>query len=134
MTGTTILAMLFGAALVAVGVLSAALADRIRGIRSQRERPITAPRTVRTAQPIEVIEPELVTVPTKPPRRAEAKIQQPIPVEGHMANDVIAALVAAGYKKTQATEAAWGCNTADRTSIEAWVTAALRRCAQGGAS
>jgi hypothetical protein len=126
--------MLFGAALVAIGVLATALADRIRGIRSQRERPIAALRAACAAAPIEVIEPAPVTLPTKQSRRAEAKVQQPIPVEGHMANDVIAALVAAGYKKSQATEAAWGCSTSDRTSIEAWVTAALKRCAQGGAS
>jgi hypothetical protein len=118
--------VMLGAALVTIGVLAAALADRIRGLRIRRER-ATAP--ARAA--IEVIEPELV--PTPPPKsererapRTGSKTQQTA------ADDVIAALAAAGHKKQVATEAVWGCSAAERATIEDWTRAALRRCARGG--
>jgi hypothetical protein len=137
MTGTTILSMLFGAALVAIGVLAAALADRIRGIRAQRDRTATAtvprnlaPRGAR--QPIEVIEPEPVPTPAKPERARGARVVPP--VERLAADDVIAALVGAGYKKPIATEATWGCSAIERVTIEAWTRAALRAAAKGGQS
>jgi len=131
-TETAALNMLFGATLVTFGVLASALADRIRGIRLARE---AAPReSRRVAEPLRVIESESVELlPSlpKPERsrapRSETKMQT-------AADDVIAALVAAGYKKPIATEATWGCSAADRETIEGWTRAALRRCAQGGVS
>lgn len=136
MNATTVIAALFGAALVAIGVLAAALADRIRGTRPGSARAMLAPREVtprampramRQRQRIEVVEPESDPVPTpmKPTRPGETKEQ---------ADDVIAALVAAGYKKSRATEATWGCSQTERVTIELWTKAALRRCAQGGVS
>ena len=126
--------MLFGAALVALGVLAAALADRIRGLRVSRE---TAPReNVRRHTVIPVVEPVELhratpAVPAKPQRapRAESKVQS---ADG--ADDVIAALIGAGYKKPIATEATWACSAAERATIENWTGAALRRCARGGMS
>lgn len=121
-----VLHMLFGAALVASGVFAAALADRIRGLRVSRELPIRArARTISESRelptrPIEVVEP-------KPVKDAAQRLDS-------TANDVIAALVAAGYKKAIAAEAAWSCTAAERATIENWTRAALRRCARGGMS
>lgn len=137
MTGTAILNMLLGAALVALGILAAALADRIRGLRISREA--REPRAAR-AQPapatrsvIPVVEAaDLRATPAKPlhtPPRAESKVTS---TEG--GDDVISALVAAGYKKAIATEATWACGVGERASIEGWTAAALRRCARGGMS
>jgi hypothetical protein len=123
--------MLFGAALVMFGVLVTALADRIRSIRIGRERRDSArelmSRTApRAAAPIEVVEPAPVVKPERARApRAEAK---------SAADDVIAALVAAGYKKPVAAEAVWGCSAAERETPESWAQAALRRCARGGMS
>jgi len=145
MTGTSILYMLFGAALVAVGVLASALADRIRGLRISREAapprerasrvpPVPAPvpaHSVRSAIPVVDVEP-LRTAPPKPPRspRAEPKVAES--TDG--GDDVIAALIASGYKKAIATEATWACGAAERATIESWTVSALRRCARGGMS
>jgi hypothetical protein len=130
-TGTAALELLLGAALVAIGVLAAALADRIRGHRPARE--VTAPRASRpaapAADPIRVVEPaDLLPRPAAPKRRAESPKAQ----DG--ADEVIAALVAAGYKRPIATEAVWSCGPDDRASVEDWTRAALRRCARGGMS
>jgi len=131
----SVLMMLLGAALVAVGVLANALADRIRGLKIARE---AAPRErasrVQSAPAIiPVIEPELVRpAPAKPPRAPRIEPKPTAMTEG--GEDVIAALVAAGYKKPIATEATWACGAGERASIEGWTAAALRRCARGGLS
>jgi hypothetical protein len=127
-----VLLMLLGAALVAVGVLAAALADRIRGLRVPATR-TAATRTART--PIEVVEAEVVASPppAAPPKAARAPRAESKPQASDGADDVIAALVAAGYKKTIATEAVWGCGQDERTPVERWTRAALR-LARGGAS
>ena len=128
MTATAVLDMLFGAALVAIGVLAAALADRLRGLRVSRDR---APRVVAPIRtPIEVVEPEAVPAARSERPRAP-KIESKA---SSAADDVIAALVAAGYKKPIAAEAAWACSVAERATIEGWTYAALRRCARGGLS
>ena len=136
------LSMLFGAALVAIGVLAAALADRIRGLRISRDAREAAPRerlsraasvpahSARASIPVvEHSEYRGTPAPGKPPRapRTEPKVPSP---EG----DVIAALVAAGYKKAIASEAAWACSAGERATVETWTAAALRRCARGGMS
>ena len=137
------LSMLFGAALVAIGVLAAALADRIRGVRISRDASESAPRerasraasvpAARSVIPV-VEHAELLRstpAPAKPSRapRTESKSAGP---EG--GEDVIAALVEAGYKKTIATDAAWACSAGERATVEIWTAAALRRCARGGMS
>lgn len=129
---TGILYMLFGALLVTMGVIANAFADKIRGLR--QIRPVTAPRAVpapvRSNPPIEVVEAELVS-PPKPPRtppsRGAAKSLT-------TADEVISALVGAGFKKPAASEATWACGEAERATVEAWTKAALRRCAKGNAS
>jgi hypothetical protein len=134
-TGTSVLYMLLGAALVAVGVLASALADRIRGLRSSREQPVRAPREKTATAPqrsaIAVVEPAEVlrSAPIKP-RTARAE-QKSTSTEG--GDDVIAALVGSGFKKATAAEATWACTAAERTTIEGWTAAALRR-ARGGLS
>jgi hypothetical protein len=138
MTLNSVLFMLLGAALVAVGVLASALADRIRGLRSaretspQRERPSRATSApARTAIPVvELPQSTPVVPPAKPQRRVEPKPQSS--TDG--ADDVIAALVASGYKKPIATEATWACDAAERATVERWTAAALRRCARGAMS
>jgi hypothetical protein len=117
---SNVLPMLFGAALVAIGVLAGALADRIRGLRISRDRAINAPRAA-----IQVVESE--------PKPKRAVVPPSLAKMESAADTVIAALVAAGYKKSIAAEAVWGCGATDRASIEDWTRAALRR-ASGGMS
>ena len=141
--------MLFGAALVAIGVLAAALADRIRGVRIARDASEALPRersangwrsravsgpahAARTSIPVvEHAEYRSTPAPVKPPRAPRPEPKVPSPEGGE---DVIAALVAAGYKKAIATEAAWACSSGERATVETWTAAALRRCARGGMS
>lgn len=120
--------VLLGAALVAIGILAAALSDRIRGVRITRERAsvVSATRTSRAAP-----DSDAMPIPRLARARvllAESKTQQAV------ARDVVAALVAAGYTKQVVTEAVWGCNSAERSTIEEWTRAALRRCARGATS
>lgn len=131
MTLNNVLLMLFGATLMAVGVLASALADRVRGLRVSRD---TAPRgRVQAASPaIPVV--EAADLPVKPAARVRAEPKSAAPKGGDGGEDVIAALVAAGYKRPIATEATWACGAGERASIEGWVACALRRCARGGVS
>lgn len=127
--------MLLGAALVAIGVLAAAAADRIRGLRISRE-PAPRERTSRAPsvpaqqerQAIPVIDLPRATMPKQPKSPREPKA----PSDG--SDDVIAALVATGFKKPIATEATWACSAAERATVESWTAAALRHCARGGMS
>ena len=128
--------MLLGAAIVSIGVLASALADRIRGLRvsrdgyAPRER---APRatSVPAAPPVIPVM-EVRSAPPKPPRVPRVEPKAAGTTDG--GDDVIMALVGAGYKKPVATEAVWACGPAERASIEKWTAAALRRCARGGMS
>jgi len=102
--------MLLGAAFVAIGVLVTALADRIRGVRITGER---AQRPVATrAKP-------LASLPRDTPAANDAR-----------ADEVIGALVAAGYSKRVAAAATAGCAFEQRATPETWTRAALRRCAE----
>lgn len=139
MSLNSVLTMLLGAALVAVGVLASALADRIRNLKIAREtqQAPQQPRAARTqstptAIPVVVAPAEPDVPPAKPSRATRAESKPAADTEG--GNDVIAALVAAGYKKPIATEATWACGQGERASIEGWTAAALRRCARGGLS
>ena len=70
---TDVLHMLFGAALVAIGVLAAALADRIRGIRISRDAREPRPSRAQSAPAARSV------IPVKDLRQlgAEAKIYDP---------------------------------------------------------
>lgn len=147
---SNVLFILLGASLVAVGVLTAALAERLRGnAPTEEKRPravrtvvaesTETPRTPSVTRSVREVTP-LVTPPTtvaemsRTPTvtratRAETKIASHGPGE-----NVISALVAAGYKRPMATEATWACDKAERASIGTWTAAALRRCAPGGVS
>lgn len=98
-----------GGALVMVGVVAAAIAERIRGVRPTRD---SAPRGVATTIP--------KAVATRDTSIASDDAQQ----------EVIGALVSAGYPKRVATAAASRCTPEQRTTTETWMRAALRRCAQ----
>lgn len=129
MTGTAAIDVLFGAALVAIGVLASALADRIRSIRAERKTQERAVRKVTVA--------ESESARSAPvPQKSEPVVRAPrsSSIGGTVASDVIAALVASGYKKPLATEAVWSCGLHERGSVEVWTRAALRRCASGGPS
>ena len=146
--------MLFGAFLVVLGVLAAALADRIRGLRLSRE---TAPRA-RAGGSMEVLDldppaamaparfrtkrtptsapSDTIFVPDGPATTTRDKHQDgPATTtrdkhQAAEADEVIAALVATGYKKAAATEAVWSCGQAERATVENWTASALRRCAR----
>jgi hypothetical protein len=107
-----VLHMLLGAALVCLGVLATAFADRVRQLRiTRRDSTGVLPReTARTARK--------PTAPASDPG----------------SEDVIAALQGAGYKKALATQAALACTEREQATPEIWMAAALRRCAQGGAA
>ena len=136
---SNILFMLFGAALVAVGVLSSALADRLRGIRLIREaQPRDRASRGQTTPAVATVDAAIgraVDAPVATTARAlrpRADLKPVAATEG--GEDVIAALVGAGYKKPIATEATWACSAAERATVEAWTASALRRCARGGLS
>ncbi len=139
MSLNSVLTMLFGAALVAIGVLAAGLADRIRGLKIAREaqprerasRAQSAPAGIPVVEAAELLRPA-PTTSAKPPRAARPESKPTPATEG--GEDVIAALIGAGYKKPIATEATWACGAGERASIEGWTAAALRRCARGGMS
>lgn len=133
------LSMLFGAALVALGVLAAALADRLRGLRIARDARDAAPRERASREPSVPAQPARTAIPVveqapppKPMRPSRPEPKVAANTEG--GDDVVAALVASGFKKPIATEAAWACSAAERATVESWVASALRRCARGGMS
>jgi hypothetical protein len=142
---SNILFMLLGAALVAIGVLSSALADRIRGIKlvreaQPRERASRGQTLVVAAVDAAVARAAdaPVATPAELPRATTAKTQAPrsradlkpgAVTDG--GEDVIAALVGAGYKKSLANDATWACTLSERVTIENWTRAALQRCIKG---
>jgi hypothetical protein len=136
---SNILFMLLGAALVAAGMLSSALADRIRGVKIVREaQPRAGRQSTSAATAVEVravsavaATAELRATPAKA-IRARADLKPVAATEG--GEDVIAALVGSGYKRPIATEATWACTAAERATVEVWTASALRRCARGGLS
>lgn len=115
--------VLLGAGLVAIGVLAAALADRIRGLNIARDTATYAAST-----PLRPTSPAVKSARTP---RAESMVRANT-ADG--ADDVIAALVAAGYKKQIARQATHACGPAERATPEDWARAALRGCASGGVS
>jgi hypothetical protein len=110
-----VLHMLLGAALVAIGVLASGLADRIRQLRLARRDDARPPARE-----------------SRPPARVRQIAPQRDPDPG--SGDVVAALVAAGYRKIIAAQAVAACTAREQATPESWTAAALRRCAMGGAS
>jgi len=105
-----ILNMLLGAALVVIGVLVTALADHIRGRKTAPCKPKRSPG--------------IPPVESSPQRTPVEPLDDPTD-----AQVVIVALIAAGYKKQIASQAAWACSGGERATVEDWTRAALRRCA-----
>jgi hypothetical protein len=111
-----VLPMLLGAALVTLGVLTSALADRIRQLRpARRDDARTPARELR-----------------EPSRAPKQSAENDLTPQG--SGDVVTALVAAGYRKAVAAQAVAACTSREQATPESWTAAALRRCAQGGAS
>lgn len=133
--------VLLGAVLVAIGVLAGGFADRLRGIRFTRATPPhdrsgcsvrPSPAAIDAGESRQ-LEPTRSS-PQAPSRGRRLLADGARPPESDDADDVINALVAAGYKKLVATEAARGCREAERVTVEQWTRAALRRCAKGAVS
>ena len=103
--------LLLGAALVVIGVVAAALADRIRGVRSTRE---SGPRAAATGS------------------KAFASRDTSISANDVVRQEVIGALVTAGFPKRAAAAATAGCTPEQRTTPEAWTRAALTALRAGG--
>jgi Holliday junction resolvasome RuvABC DNA-binding subunit len=97
-----LLMMLAGSTFVVIGVLAAAAADRIRGLRSLRAQAIRA-----------------VAVPT-----SRKVVETPTANPG--SGEVVEALVAAGFRKAQAAKAVAACTVTEQSSVESWTVAALR--------
>lgn len=116
--------MFIGAVLVTIGVLGAALADRIRGVKLERKRAVSAASTIWETPPS--------TYYAGPDKAAVARAKKPaapmITVDP-MLDEVVDLLVGTGYKKPTALVAANGCTPAERATIESWSRAALRRAA-----
>lgn len=104
--------LLLGGALVAIGVVAAALADRIRGVRSTRE---SVPRAAATTR-------------SKPLATRNTSIA----ANDTTQEDVIGALVSAGYPKRVAAAATAGCTPQQRSTPEVWTRAALAALRAGG--
>ena len=121
MTGTDALHVILGGALVILGVLASAFADRVRSFRIIKDR---------SERPQIVAEPSRVREANEVIRQARQAFESSLPGE----HDVVAALVASGYKKAVAIEAARGCAATDRVTIEGWTAAALRRAGKGAPS
>lgn len=111
MIGSILGGALGGSLLVIAGVLCGALADRIRGRRSEPRQ--SAPR---------------------------AKIAQAAPSEdfatstGGMGGDVVRALVTAGYSKPAANAAMNAAPYSTRSTLESWTRAALACARKDNAS
>ena len=101
--------LLIGAALVMIGVLTSAVADRVRRIKApaRDRRAIDRDHAVasRTANVPRTI--------------ADERLRA----------DVIRALMTSGYQRTEALEAVDACAGSERATIESWTRAGLRRLA-----
>lgn len=122
---SNILPMLFGAFLVAIGVVASALADRIRGLRFRTHVPRFLPKD-------EADVAELAPAPRRPRGTpADGVPAQPAPRASKHRDQVVAALTSAGYGKAAAANAADACPGGDRGTAEKWASAALRKLARG---
>ena len=108
--------ILLGAALVLAGVLSGALADRIRHGRAREPRQSAkaapaADRAARTRQPLAVV----------------------LSPDEAMARDVQLARETSGFSKAEAQAATRGVAATDKHSLENWIRAAFRKLNKGAA-
>jgi len=144
--------MLLGAALVVIGVLTTALADHIRGLRHQSrmtapgcghtwDQDVNAARNLlhhvtrktipqsptvlesTTTMRSNPVKPRVTPPAIKPQNWPRDAVDLPADMEV-----VVTALICAGYKKQIANEAACACSAVERTTVENWTRAALRRC------
>ena len=110
-----VLHMLLGALLVCLGILTAALADRLRQLRGTRRNNPSIMSLDNTGAVI---------------RESQRSARKPAtPARAPGSEDVIAALQGAGYKKAVATQAVLACTEREQLTPESWMEAALRRCA-----
>jgi len=125
--------MLLGAALVMLGVLVTAIAERIRGLRVQRPAPKARELAAATFEAARATESVIVAQrdDIKTERVRGMRPPSAPPPTQHRA-DVIAALVGSGYRKQDATVAVDACVATERATLESWTRSALRRA--GGAS
>ena len=146
--------LVLGAGLMAIGVLTAAFAERIRSSRQLETGRSETRGQERRAHPSIITIADTPEMPRSPTvTRATAKSQtasdstemprSPTVTRAsrasraatpNLGDDVIAALVATGYKRPIAAQATWACDDAERMTIELWTAAALRRCGQGSLS
>jgi len=136
MSFTTVCQILLGSLLVVVGMIGSAIADRIRGIIRRREpvvqsEPLASrqrnrriPRPFVPGSPIASAPP----IPGAAAPQVMALVKSKKGPDEIMADDVLAALVAAGYTKRIAETAVRACVGDERATTETWVRAALRRC------
>jgi len=115
-----VLHMLLGAALVCLGILATALADRVRQLRITRSASPGVSASVARRNLGDTRHPN-----HEVSARAASKSIATVPGS----EDVIAALQGAGYKKAVATQAVLTCSEQEQRSPEGWMAAALRRCA-----
>lgn len=108
--------MINGALLVVIGVIAGAIADRIRGKRSEPRA--STPRT--KAAPSEQFPASFATPSLATP--------------GTLARDVVRALVTAGYSKPEANAAMNAAPYSARSTLESWTRAALTCARKDNAS
>lgn len=117
----SILQLLIGAALVIAGVLTSALADRIRGLRILRP---TTGRPVGTASKLTGAWKQIADEPSKRDRFSEAS-----DADKRLGAEVAEALTHSGWRPTIAKSATWLCEQSERLTLESWTRAALKNCA-----
>jgi hypothetical protein len=118
-----ILNMLLGAALVVIGVLATALADHIRCLHVTRKVIPQAPPVLGSPTPLHVSPAKPRATPPTIQNWPRDTVARPADMEV-----VVTALICAGYKKQIANEAACACSNVERSTVEDWTRAALRRC------
>jgi hypothetical protein len=139
MSFTTVCQILLGSLLVVLGMFASAVADRIRGLRARLSAlPFAQPEPLVARQPNRRIPrpfippgPPIASAPPihgAAPPQVMAAIKSKKSPDEIMADDVLSALVAAGYTKRIAETAVKACIGDERATTETWVRAALRRC------
>ena len=106
---------------IVIGVLLCALADRIRGVRTVRYR-VEQDDAVATAKPARRRSPS--PAPSLPSLRP--RVPTPAAIDDNE-KTVVTALVGAGYSRDVAMKSAAACASNERTTVESWTRAALKR-------
>jgi hypothetical protein len=108
--------MFLGAAFVALGVLVAALAERIRGSAGNRRRDLESHGTGHARG---LAGPAKVSTSAALPARTDADLA--------LDRDAIAMLAQSGYAKKEAAKAVAACSGSERATLESLVRASLKR-------